>query len=421
MSLNERHHKLITPSATFHSKSFPKTVPGEENGENECGARLCDEFSLVARNDDFPSFSGITDFDSPSPPNPLAGLQEECVKVRVAGMRRLCKISKKDEKCDNEKNANSRNEEAKFTEILDLDSPAQVKDEAHTNYDSGRNEIRDILDDLSSKLDFLSIEKKREPKKISFTKDSRHTADNDVHMEKKEISAYGSATSSFSIISDCSSSPWKESRIEDAFLNEPKRMSSPDNEPECISSLWKVKKTKDFGEGPKRHNGKISGKSDPKIKSLGAMEEEDEADDCVILGENCLTKNVDRLHIPEDADDLILEDQSIVLDVPKSIYRLPGKIAKMLFPHQREGLNWLWSLHCKGKGGVLGDDMGLGKTMQICGFLAGLFRSNLIKRALIVAPKTLLPHWIKELSVVGLSEKTREYFGTNVSARQYEL
>lgn len=45
---------------------------------------------------------------------------------------------------------------------------------------------------------------------------------------------------------------------------------------------------------------------------------------------------------------------------------------------------------------------------QICGFLAGLFHSNLIKRALIVAPKTLLPHWNKELSVVGLSEKTRE-------------
>lgn len=46
--------------------------------------------------------------------------------------------------------------------------------------------------------------------------------------------------------------------------------------------------------------------------------------------------------------------------------------------------------------------------MQICGFLAGLFHSRLIKRAMIVAPKTLLPHWIKELSVVGLSDKTRE-------------
>jgi hypothetical protein len=47
-------------------------------------------------------------------------------------------------------------------------------------------------------------------------------------------------------------------------------------------------------------------------------------------------------------------------------------------------------------------------VLQICSFLAGLFHSKLIKRALVVAPKTLLSHWIKELSVVGLSAKTRE-------------
>lgn len=306
------------------------------------------------------------------------GLQEEGVKVRVAGMRRLCKISKKDEKCDYEKNESSRNEEARFTEILDFDSPAQVKDEARTDYGCGRSEIRDILDDLSSKLDFLSIEKKREPKNITFTKVAGHPVNNDMHMEQKEISAYGSATSSFSIKSNSSSPSSKESRIEDAFLNEPKELSSPDDEPECISSQWKVKKTKNFDEGPKRHNGKISGKSDTKIQSLKGTEEEDEVDDCVILGDNGLTKKVDgvnekfklscvsnKVHIPENTDDLILEDQSIVLDVPKSTYRLPGKIVRMLFPHQREGLNWLWSLHCKGKGGVLGDDMGLGKTMQV--------------------------------------------------------
>ncbi|MCI16607.1 DNA excision repair protein ERCC-6-like protein, partial [Trifolium medium] len=102
-------------------------------------------------------------------------------------------------------------------------------------------------------------------------------------------------------------------------------------------------------------------------------------------------------------------DGSITLSDPRSTYKLQPKIAKMLYPHQREGLKWLWSLHVRGKGGILGDDMGLGKTMQICGFLAGLFYSRLIRRVLVVAPKTLLPHWIKELSAVGLSEKTREY------------
>lgn len=45
---------------------------------------------------------------------------------------------------------------------------------------------------------------------------------------------------------------------------------------------------------------------------------------------------------------------------------------------------------------------------QICAFLVGLFHSLLIRRALVVAPKTLLVHWMKELSVVGLGEKIRE-------------
>ncbi|KAI3863813.1 hypothetical protein MKW98_031405 [Papaver atlanticum] len=73
-----------------------------------------------------------------------------------------------------------------------------------------------------------------------------------------------------------------------------------------------------------------------------------------------------------------------------------------------DDLDKSWSLHCRGTGGILGDDMGLGKTMQICSYLAGLFNSRLIKRVLVLSPKTLLPHWIKELSVVGLSRKTKE-------------
>ncbi|WVZ26466.1 hypothetical protein V8G54_005010 [Vigna mungo] len=140
-------------------------------------------------------------------------------------------------------------------------------------------------------------------------------------------------------------------------------------------------------------------------------------------------KNDDGDRIEYDSDDSVQvmdsfvpeNDGSITLTGPRSTFKLPAKIAKMLYPHQREGLTWLWSLHSLGKGGILGDDMGLGKTMQICGFLAGLFHSRLIRRALVVAPKTLLPHWIKELSAVGLSEKTREYFGTSTKLREYEL
>ncbi|KAG8388804.1 hypothetical protein BUALT_Bualt02G0163200 [Buddleja alternifolia] len=113
---------------------------------------------------------------------------------------------------------------------------------------------------------------------------------------------------------------------------------------------------------------------------------------------------------PDEITILDYDDEDFVLSGPEYTYRLPGKIAKKLYPHQLEGLKWFWNLHCEGKGGILGDDMGLGKTMQICSFMAGLFYSKLTRRILIVVPRTLLKHWITELSTVGLSEKTREHF-----------
>eukprot|EP01036_Dinobryon_divergens_P047256 gene47256-63324_t len=53
---------------------------------------------------------------------------------------------------------------------------------------------------------------------------------------------------------------------------------------------------------------------------------------------------------------------------------LPDIILKRLFEHQVEGVEWLYNLHDKSKGGILGDDMGLGKTFQVIAFLTGLMR-----------------------------------------------
>uniref|UniRef100_A0A0A9CV76 Uncharacterized protein n=1 Tax=Arundo donax TaxID=35708 RepID=A0A0A9CV76_ARUDO len=44
---------------------------------------------------------------------------------------------------------------------------------------------------------------------------------------------------------------------------------------------------------------------------------------------------------------------------------------------------------------------------SVSAFLTGLFHSRLVKRVLVVAPKTLLAHWTMELSVVGLKDKIR--------------
>lgn len=76
------------------------------------------------------------------------------------------------------------------------------------------------------------------------------------------------------------------------------------------------------------------------------------------------------------------------------------------------GVRWLWSLAAMGRGGILGDDMGLGKTMQCSAFLAGLLTSKLAARAIVIAPKTLLLHWEKELTVCGLGQQTHMFLSS---------
>ncbi|GFP92434.1 protein chromatin remodeling 24 [Phtheirospermum japonicum] len=184
------------------------------------------------------------------------------------------------------------------------------------------------------------------------------------------------------------------------------------------------------GEGRKYNDRMTAHAKLGSVKESQAYSHRREEDKYAALSEMHSVKEVGRRQekfievSDEESDDVTVLDENVddfTLSGLKGTYKLPGKIAKMLYPHQRDGLKWLWSLHCMGKGGILGDDMGLGKTMQMCSFIAGLFHSNLIRRVLVVAPKTLLTHWINELATVGLSEKTREYFSTCTKLRHYEL
>ncbi|KAL6778685.1 hypothetical protein ACKKBF_B05055 [Auxenochlorella protothecoides x Auxenochlorella symbiontica] len=111
-------------------------------------------------------------------------------------------------------------------------------------------------------------------------------------------------------------------------------------------------------------------------------------------------------------------DGSLVL----GSFKLRGDLASKLYPYQREGVSWLWRLYQLKTGGILADDMGLGKTMQCCAFLAGMLESGLLRRALVVAPKTLLAHWKGELQVCGLSQRTHEFVtGTSPGAQTRAL
>jgi hypothetical protein len=93
------------------------------------------------------------------------------------------------------------------------------------------------------------------------------------------------------------------------------------------------------------------------------------------------------------------------------------------------------------KGGILADDMGLGKTMQCSAFLAGALQrsrhgnaltpssssassrsiSSGAVRAMIVAPKTLLSHWEKELKVCGMGPRSHCFYGSSEGERAAAL
>ncbi|CAI7907019.1 unnamed protein product, partial [Closterium sp. NIES-54] len=105
--------------------------------------------------------------------------------------------------------------------------------------------------------------------------------------------------------------------------------------------------------------------------------------------------------------DLILGDGKCVV---------PGRIARGLYEHQREGIEWMWGLHEMKRGGILGDDMGLGKTRQIATFIAGLLEAKLATQILLVVPGTLLPQWKLEFSSVGISNCKE--FTSSISVRE---
>ncbi len=70
-----------------------------------------------------------------------------------------------------------------------------------------------------------------------------------------------------------------------------------------------------------------------------------------------------------------------------------------LRPYQREALGWLRFLRELGLGGCLADDMGLGKTVQVIAHLEGLrLDGALDKPTLVVAPRSVLENWLRELT-----------------------
>jgi SNF2 family DNA or RNA helicase len=101
------------------------------------------------------------------------------------------------------------------------------------------------------------------------------------------------------------------------------------------------------------------------LQDVGAWETGGPTEDCRDEDDDHCTYSAREEEEEEEGELPDFQIEAAGGSVVEEPYKLPARILNKLYAHQREGLAWLWSLHCRGTGGILGDDMGLGKTMQV--------------------------------------------------------
>lgn len=296
------------------------------------------------------------------------------MKVKLEGRRRLCKTVSSSNDCDND-NGTFMNGEPDNLVVADYKSPSPRK--GINSADGDGNEIMDILNDLSAKFEVLSMEKRPVSKKTGRAEGFSSSCVNKGAEFYNEKELDKNAGPSFSRrpdpFGDCSGNNFNQPNVYE-----------DESEINGVGSISVNSMTDCAGEKQKNEtkhvDSHISLAGRSSNLNLAHRRREHNDDDCVIISNQNFLKNVNSRQStvkrePGDSGNINILDtagttnfaseDSIVMNGPNSKYKLHGRIAKMLYPHQRDGLKWLWSLHCQGKGGILGDDMGLGKTMQV--------------------------------------------------------
>ena len=90
-------------------------------------------------------------------------------------------------------------------------------------------------------------------------------------------------------------------------------------------------------------------------------------------------------------------------------FTCPSSLWEKLFEFQREGVRFLLSKYSQNTGGLLADEMGLGKSVQVVAFLSSIAASSEnLDPVLIIAPTTLVAHWISEFAKWDISHTLLE-------------
>lgn len=92
-----------------------------------------------------------------------------------------------------------------------------------------------------------------------------------------------------------------------------------------------------------------------------------------------------------------------------------------LRPYQRAGIHWLNWLRSNSLHGVLADDMGLGKTIESLSVLRLGYEETKVKHhSMVIAPKSVLIHWEREIQRVFPTARTYIFHGQGRNSRFFK-
>jgi hypothetical protein len=113
----------------------------------------------------------------------------------------------------------------------------------------------------------------------------------------------------------------------------------------------------------RKQTGKVQSLEDDDLSSLGKKPAQRTPSASGVSASSSEERDAREAKGRERVDAILAKDRNALV-LGKGRYVLPGRVASQLYPHQRESIEWLWSLHMKKTGGILGDDMGLGMIQK---------------------------------------------------------